>query len=100
MLTQHLDTTALPIGDSDEDTEDDPKFVDSDYENDQGDDDLFKKFVDTNVQDDIAASKGKSVVLEDINLDDTSLEMKGLIYLNLQKMKIIILSLNLRIFSL
>ena len=72
----HVDTTsnaiAHPIGDSDEDTEDDPKFVDSDYENDQGDDDLFKKFVDTNVQDDIAASKGKSVVLEDMSLDDAS----------------------------
>jgi len=78
MLTQHLDTTALPIGDSDEDTEDDPKFVDSDYENDQGDDDLFKKFVDTNVQDDIAASKGKSVVLEDISLDDASFGDEGL----------------------
>jgi len=72
MLTQHLDATALPIGDSDKDTENDPKFVDSDYENDQGDDDLFKKFVDTNVQDDIAASKGKSVVLEDMSLDDAS----------------------------
>ena len=72
MLTQHLDTTALPIGDSDEDTEDDPKFVDRDYEIDQEGDDLFKNFVDTNVQDDIAASKGKSVVLEDMSLDDAS----------------------------
>ena len=78
MLTQHLDATALPIGDSDKDTENDPKFVDSDYENDQGDDDLFKKFVDTNVQDDIAASKGKSVVLEDISLDDASFGDEGL----------------------
>ena len=78
----HVDTTsnaiAHPIGDSDEDTEDDPKFVDKDYEIDQEGDDLFKNFVDTNVQDDIAASKGKSVVLEDISLDDASFGDEGL----------------------
>lgn len=74
------EVTALPISDHDEDTEVDPNFVDSDYEIDQGDDDLFTKFVDENVQDAgiSSASKGKGVVLEDVSFDDTSFGDEGL----------------------
>lgn len=70
------DATALPVSDDDEDTEDDPDFMDSDNEIDKGDDDLYMKFVDTNIQDKVAASKEKGVMLVDEG--DASFENEGL----------------------
>nr|XP_015629558.1 uncharacterized protein LOC107280309 [Oryza sativa Japonica Group] len=59
--------------DEEDNTMEDPDFVDSDYEVDRDDDDLYDKYIDGTVHDELALVKGKAVVKEGVgNIQDAS----------------------------